>query len=460
MGSKKITPAEPLADKVLPQNLEAESAVLGAMLINEQAVPEVMEVLEERFFYKDAHKIIFSAIASLFSARRNIDIITVSEEITKRKQMDQAGGRAYIASLADSTPSSTNVISYARIVKEKWIRRSLLASSNEILNLCFDESRDINFLLDKSERLIFDISEKKVERSYVHIKEVIKDSIEMIDSLYQKKTHVTGIASGFDKFDEKTSGFHKGELIVIAGRPSMGKSAFVSCIAEHAAIERNIPVGIFSVEMSKEQLSLRFLCSQAKVDANKLRTGFLSVAEWPMLTAAASKISNAPIFIDDTPGMNIFELRAKARRMKLHQGVELLIVDYLQLLRTAYRAESRQQEVSEISRSLKALAKEIDVPVIVVSQLSREVEKREGKKPQLSDLRESGAIEQDADLVALLFREDYYNKDTENKGITEVIIAKQRNGPTGTVNLGFIKEYMKFVNLDVNHTSFLEEAPM
>lgn len=434
-------------DKLPPQSIEAEMATLGAMLIDENIVPEILEFVDSNAFYKDEHKAIFSVIVSLFDARKKVDILTVSEELSKKKMLEKVGGSAYLTTLADFVPTSANAAHYARIVKEKSILRFLINSANQISSLVYKEEDDVNSILDRAEKMIFEISDRRVEGSYVHIKDVIKDGIELIESLYHKKSHVTGIATGFKNFDIKTAGLQKGDLIIVAARPSMGKSALAVSIAEHVALVEKLPVAFFSVEMSKEQLMQRFLCSQAKVDIHKLRTGFLAPSEWPILTSAAGKLSEAPIYIDDTPAINIFELRAKARRLKAHQNIQLVIVDYLQMLRGIRRGDSRQQEISEISQSLKALAKELKVPVIAVSQLSRAVESRNDRRPQLSDLRESGAIEQDADVVALLLREDYYNPESERKGEAEVIIAKQRNGPTGSVFLGFVKEYMKFVNL-------------
>ena len=433
--------------KLPPQNVDAEMAVLGAMLIDEKAIPEVMEFIDSDSFYRQEHKIIFSSIISLFDNRKKVDILTVSEDLSRKKLLDKAGGSSYLATLSDFVPTAANVVHYARIVKEKSILRSLISSATQIVESVYREEEEVSAILDRAERLIFEISDKRIEGGYVHIKDIIKDGIALIESLYHNKTHITGVPTGFADLDVKTAGFQKGDLIIIAGRPSMGKSAVATSIAEYAAVEGKIPVGFFSLEMSKEQLMQRFLCSQAKVDAHKLRTGFLSPSEWPVLTAAAGKLSESPIFIDDTPALNIFELRAKARRLKAHHNIQLVIVDYLQMIRSVRRGESRQQEISEISRALKALAKEINVPVIAVSQLSRAVEARGDHRPQLSDLRESGAIEQDADVVILLLREEYYNPTPENKGIAEVIIAKQRNGPVGSVFLGFIKEYMKFVNL-------------
>ncbi|MDD5070458.1 MAG: replicative DNA helicase [Candidatus Omnitrophica bacterium] len=434
-------------DKLPPQNIEAEMATLGSILLNDQIIPEILEIIDDSFFYKQEHRDIFSCFVKLFDSRKKVDILTVSEYLSKNKILEKIGGTAYLATLSDFVPTSANASHYAHIVKEKGILRSLINSSVEIASLVYNQDEDVNSVLDKAERLIFDISDRRVENSYVHIKDVIKDGIELIESLYHKKSHVTGVPTGFVDFDVKTAGLQKGDLIVLAGRPSMGKSALVSSICEHVAVEEKLPVIFFSLEMSREQIMQRFLCSQAKVDIHKLRTGFLAPSEWPILTSAAGRLSEAPIYIDDTPAMNIFEIRAKARRLKAHHNIQLIIIDYLQLIRGSRRGESRQQEISDISQSLKALAKELAVPVIALSQLSRAVESRSDHRPQLSDLRESGAIEQDADVVMLMLREEYYNPVPENKGLAEIIIAKQRNGPVGSVTLGFVKEFMRFVNL-------------
>lgn len=440
-----ILPQEQL-DKLPPQNIEAEKASLGAILLDENIIPEMLEVISEEYFYKQEHREIFSSILSLFDSHKKVDILTVSEDLNKKKVLDKIGGAAYLTTLVDFVPSSANAVHYARIVKEKGILRALIGSATQILSAAYGGEEDISNILDKAERLIFDISGRRVEGSYVHIKEIIKEGIELIESLYHKKSHITGIPTGFKDFDVKTAGLQKGDLVIVAGRPSMGKSALAISIAENVAVGEKIPVAIFSLEMSKEQVTQRFLCSQAHVDAHSVRTGFLQPSQWPLLTAAAGRLSEAPLFIDDTPAINVFELRAKARRLKAHHDIQLVIIDYLQLIRGSRRQDSRQQEISDISQALKALAKEIGVPIIAVSQLSRAVESREGNRPKLSDLRESGAIEQDADVVILLFREEYYNPTEENKGLTEAIIAKQRNGPTGSVNLTFLREYMKFVD--------------
>ena len=434
-------------DKIPPQNIEAEMATLGAMLIDEKVIVEILEFIDDVFFYKEEHQIIFKTVVSLFDSRRKVDILTVSEALSKKKVLEKIGGSVYLTTLADFVPNSANAVHYARIVKEKGILRSLIESANKIATLVYREQEEVSSILDKAEKLIFEISDRRVEGSYVHIKDIIKDGIELIESLYHKKSRVTGISTGFKDLDLKTAGLQKGDLIIAAGRPSMGKSAFVTSIASYVAVDEKIPVAIFSLEMSKEQLMQRFLCAQAKVEINRVRTGFLAPSEWPVLTNAAGKLSEAPIYIDDTPAMSIFEIRSKARRLKAHHNVQLILVDYLQLIRGMRRGDNRQQEISDISQSLKALAKELNIPVIAVSQLSRAVESREGHRPKLSDLRESGAIEQDSDVVILLFREEYYKPSDENQGIADIIIAKQRNGPVGTIKLTFLKEYTKFADM-------------
>ena len=434
-------------DKIPPQNIEAEMATLGAMLIDEKVIAEVLEFVFADSFYKREHQIIFEAIVSLFDARKKVDILTVSEALSKKKVLEKTGGSVYLTTLADFVPNSASASHYARIIKEKEILRSLIASANEIATSVYKEQGEVSGILDKAEKLIFEISDRRVEGSYVHIKDIIKDGIELIESLYHKKSRVTGIPTGFKDFDLKTAGLQKGDLIIAAGRPSMGKSAFVTSIAGYVAVEEKVPVAIFSLEMSKEQLMQRFLCAQAKVEINRVRTGFLAPSEWPILTNAAGKLSEAPIYIDDTPALNIFEIRSKARRLKAHHNVQLILIDYLQLIRGIRRGDNRQQEISDISQSLKALAKELSVPIIAVSQLSRAVELREGHRPKLSDLRESGALEQDSDVVVLLFREEYYKPTDENQGVADVIIAKQRNGPVGTIKLTFLKEYTKFTDM-------------
>ena len=444
-------------EKLPPQSEDAEMAVLGSMLLEENAISQAIELLDENSFYKDLHKKIFSVIVSIYSDNKPVDLVTTTELLKKRKILDEVGGASYIASLTQTVPTAANISHYARIVREKYIMRSLITTGTRIVTEAYAQEANIEELLDRAERLIFDITSRKSETSSVPIKEIVKDSIEKIDSLYQRKENITGIATGFHEFDIMTAGLQPSDLIVVAGRPSMGKSALASCIAEHAGIIEKIPTVIFSLEMAKEQLVQRMLCSYAKVDFHKVRTGFLSQSDWPKLTDAAGKLAESPIFIDDTPSISALELRAKARRLKSQYNIGLVVVDYLQLMRSTKGMDNRQQEISEISRSLKALAREISAPVIAISQLSRAVEARADRRPQLSDLRESGAIEQDADVVMLLLREEYYAPTSENKGIAELIIAKQRNGPVGSINLAFIKEYTRFENLTRRHTELVEE---
>jgi len=440
-------PPQESIEKLPPQSLEAEMAVLGSMLLDREATGLAIETLNQSYFYKDAHKKIYSAIIKLYDESRAVDLVTVVEELKKNNALDDVGGPSYITSIASSVPTAANIIYYVKIVKEKYILRNLINASTHIASECYNSSHDADTLIDKAEQIIFDIASKKVESRSVPLRDIIRSSIETIDNLYQRKENITGLATGFRDLDMKTAGLQPSDLIVIAGRPSMGKSALAACIAEHVGVIEKKPVAFFSLEMSKEQLVQRLLCSHARVDAHKVRTGFLSQADWPRLVTAAGKLSEAPIFIDDTPGVSVMEIRAKARRLKAKHDIQMIVLDYLQLMQGPHGADNRQQEISEISRSLKALARELNVPLIAISQLSRAVEQRSDHRPQLSDLRESGAIEQDADLVILLLREEYYNPTEENKGIAETIIAKQRNGPVGSISLTFVGEYMRFENL-------------
>jgi len=448
-----------VVEKVPPHNIEAEIAVLGSMLMGEDAISKAIECLDQYCFYKDQHKKVFAAIINLYNTNKAVDLITLIEELKKNEALNEVGGPAYLTELANSVPTSANILHYAKIVKEKSVLRHLISTATQIVQESYEPDSDVDELVDRAEKLIFEVASRKVDSNIVHIKDIIKDSIERIDLLYQKKENITGLPTGFFDFDTMTAGLQESDLIVIAGRPSMGKSAFAACIAEHVGIVKKIPLVFFSLEMSKEQLVQRMLCSHAKVNAHKVRTGFLSQSDWPHLTNAAGKLSEAPIFIDDTPALSLLELRAKARRFKSQHDIRLIVVDYLQLMRGPQKAENRQQEISEISRSLKALARELNVPLIAISQLSRAVEQRSDHRPQLSDLRESGAIEQDADVVALLLREEYYNETEDNKGIAEVNIAKQRNGPVGTMRLAFISEYARFDNLsrEKEHTGDFKE---
>ena len=440
-------PSELSLDKIPPQNLEAEMAALGSMLIDEEAIAVGVETLNSDSFYKDSHKKVFQTILNLYNANKAVDLITLTDELKRSGILEEIGGVSFLTSLVNSVPTAANISHYVSIVKEKSILRTLINNSTKIVSLCYGTEGNVDVLVDQAEKLVFEVSDRKSQGSYLHLKEIIKNSIETIDRLYQRKAHVTGIPTGFIDFDNVTSGLQASDLIVIAGRPSMGKSALALGIAEYAGVAEKIPLAIFSLEMSKEQLVQRMLCSHAKVDAHKVRTGYLATSDWPRLTAAAGKLSEAPIFIDDAPSISVMELRAKARRLKAHQDIQLVILDYLQLMRGSTSVENRQQEISEISRCLKALARELRVPIVAISQLSRAVEARTDHRPQLSDLRESGAIEQDADVVVLILREEYYNPKPENQGIAEVIIAKQRNGPVGSMKLAFIKEYTRFENI-------------
>ena len=440
-------PGEIILEKIPPQNLEAEMAVLGSMLLDEDAISIACESLDRNSFYKDTHQKIFAAILVLYNANKAVDLITLTDGLKREGVLEEIGGVSFLTALVNSVPTSANISHYVAIVKEKSTLRTLINNATKIVGLCYESEGNIDEVVDSAERFIFEVSERKLQAGPLHLKEIIKDSIETIDKLYQKKAHVTGIPTGYIDFDIKTAGLQSSDLIVIAGRPSMGKSALALGIADYAGVVEKVPLAMFSLEMSKEQLVQRMLCAHAKVDAHKVRTGYLATSDWPRLTAAAGKLSEAPIFIDDTPAISVMELRAKARRLKAHQGINLLILDYLQLMRGSSNVENRQQEISEISRSLKALARELNITIVAISQLSRAVEARTDHRPQLSDLRESGAIEQDADVVVLLLREEYYNPSPENQGVAEVIIAKQRNGPVGSLKLAFIKEYTRFENI-------------
>lgn len=421
-------------------------SVIGSMLFDENALTLAIEVLKPDYFYETSHSQVFSVLQTLFDRNQPADLVTVSEELRKRGQLEAVGGATYLTQLTAAVPTAANIQHYAKIVKERALLRMLIQSATTIVQESFDPSQDARNVIDKAERSIFDIGQDQIEGKTYAMRDIIHDTMETIDQLFQRKEHVTGLATGFHEFDTKTAGLQPSDLVIIAGRPSMGKSAFTTAICEHAAVNLKKPVAFFSLEMSKEQLVQRMLCSFARVDAQKVRTGYLSHQDWPKLTQAAGKLSEAPLYIDDSPGQTVLEIRAKARRMKMRYGIQMIVIDYLQLMHMGGQVESRQQEISAISRSLKALARELKVPVIAVSQLSRAVEARQGNRPQLSDLRESGAIEQDADVVVFLFREEYYNPTEENRNRAEAIIAKQRNGPTGTIPLVFLKEWTRFDN--------------
>jgi len=435
--------------RVPPQNIEAEQCVLGGILIEAGALLKVIEILEPDDFYKESHAIIYSAIIDLFERNEPQDLVSVHNELKRRGQLEAAGGPLYLAELTETVPVASNIDYYAKIVRDKAILRRLIQKSSDIASMCYQESEDVDDILEYAESAVFELSQAKIKQSFHKLKDVLKDSIQKVEDLYEKRELVTGVPSGFKDLDKLTAGFQPSDLIIIAGRPSMGKTAFALNIAQHAAVDNNIPTAIFSLEMSKEQLALRMLCSEAMVDAHKVRTGFLSRDDWPKLINAAGNLSRAPLFIDDTPALSVLEMRAKARRLKSDQNIGLVIVDYLQLMQGRSGSERREQEISEISRSLKAMAKELNVPVIALSQLNRKVEDRPNKRPQMADLRESGAIEQDADVIAFIYRDEVYNRDENNpkRGKAEIIVAKQRNGPTGTVVLAFVGKYSTFGNL-------------
>ena len=435
--------------KLPPQNLDAEQSVIGGILLDNQSLNSVLEILDVEDFYSEAHRKIFAAIVELYDKNEPSDLVTLSNILKSKNQLDQAGGVSYLSSLADNVPSAANISHYSKIVKEKATLRRLIGTATEILAKSYNAGADIDAVLDEAEQAIFEISENKIRPAFSPFKDIIKESVKTIEKLYERKELVTGVPTGFEKIDDKTSGLQKSDLIIIAGRPSMGKTAFALNIAQHAALEANTPVAIFSLEMSKEQLALRMLSSEARVDSQRIRKGFLGEADWPKLIAAAGRLSEALIFIDDSPAITALEMKAKARRLKSEVNLGLIILDYLQLMRSGGYKESREQEISEISRSLKALAKELNVPVVALSQLNRKVEDRSDKRPQMADLRDSGAIEQDADLIAFIYRDEVYNKSDENpeKGIAEIIIGKQRNGPTGVVKLHFQEQFTRFENL-------------
>lgn len=435
--------------KIPPQDIEAEQAVLGSMLTDQDAVIAAIEVLKEDDFYREDNKIIYTALLNIYNRAEPIDIITLKSELSSMGKLEAVGGLEYIAQLPDKVPTTANVERYVKIVEEKSMLRNLVKTANEIINLGYDETENVEDIMDVAEKKIFDVMQRKNSKGYTPIKDILIDSFTQLENLYNQKGSITGVPSGFVELDRKTAGLHGSELILIAARPAMGKTAFALNIGTYAATRAGCPVAIFSLEMSKEQLANRILCSEALVDSNKVRTGELEDEEWGKLAQTSGELSTAEIYVDDTPGISVMEIRAKCRKLKLEKNIGLVIIDYLQLIQgSGKRGASREQEIAEISRSLKILAKELNVPVIALSQLSRAVEGRPDHRPMLSDLRESGSIEQDADIVMFLYRDDYYNENSEKKNIAEVIIAKQRSGSTGTVELAWLGSYTKFANLE------------
>ena len=438
--------------KVPPHDIEAEQAVIGSMLTDQEAVYAAIERLKPEDFYREDNKQKYTAILNIYNKAEPIDIITLKAELSSMGKLDAVGGLEYIVELPEKVPTTANVDRYIKIVEEKSLLRNLIRAANEILSSGYAQEDDVENIVDHAEKKIFDVMQKKSQKGYTTIKDVLVESFTKLEELYNQKEHITGVPTGFAELDKKTAGLHGSELILIAARPAMGKSAFALNIGSYAATRANVPVAIFSLEMSKEQVGNRILCSEALVDSNNVRTGELNDEELGKLAETSGELSQAPIYIDDTPGISVMEIRAKCRKLKLEKNIGLVIIDYLQLIQGSGKTSSREQEIAEISRSLKILAKEIEVPVIALSQLSRAVEARPDHRPMLSDLRESGSIEQDADIVMFLYRDDYYNEDSEKKNIAEVIIAKQRAGSTGTVDLAWLGKYTKFANLEKYRT--------
>lgn len=437
---------DPFFDKGLPSNVDAERSILGAILLDNTVCNQAIELLRREDFFLDSHRRIFEKMIAITERVMPIDMITLSDELRRAGEFEQIGGATFIASLIDGVPRTDTIEPYAKIVKAKSMLRKLITASNQAIALAFEEEDDADVIIDKAEQMIFQIAEDRVRQGFQYIGDVAHRRLEQIEQMAGRPEMITGVPTGFTDFDRMTSGLQRQELIVIAARPSMGKTALALNMAQYASKNANV-VGIFSLEMSAEQLVSRLLCSEARVDAHRLRTGYLNREEWARLADALRRLCETKVFIDDTPGVGVLEMRAKSRRLKAEHGLDLLIIDYLQLMAGRGRIESRQQEVSQISRDLKTLAKELDVPVIALSQLSRAPETRSEHKPQLSDLRESGAIEQDSDVVCFIYREELYNPTDENQGTAELIIGKQRNGPTGTVQLAFLKEFTRFENM-------------
>jgi replicative DNA helicase len=438
-----------LLDRIPPHNMEAEQAVIGAIFLEPESLTIASEILLPEDFYRSAHQKIYQAILKLNDEGKAVDLITVTEELAASKQLEEVGGVSYLSDLAGSVPTAANIEYYARIVEEKSLLRRLIRTATNIAQDGYSREDEVNELLNEAEKRIMEVSQRKNSGSFHNIKDILVRTYDNIEMLHNRKGDITGIPTGFAELDRMTAGFQRNDLIIVAARPSVGKTAFALNIAQNVATKTSENVAIFSLEMGAEQLVMRMLCAEGNIDAQRLRTGSLTDEDWRKLTMAMGSLSNSGIFIDDTPGIRISEIRSKCRRLKQEHGLGMVLIDYLQLIQGSGRtSENRQQEVSEISRSLKALARELEVPVIALSQLSRSVEQRQDKRPMMSDIRESGSIEQDADIVAFLYRDDYYNKETENKNIIEIIIAKQRNGPVGTVQLAFIKEYNKFVNIE------------
>jgi replicative DNA helicase len=444
---------DPAIDRPLPHNLEAERAVLGAILLNAEAIHQAVEFIKDADFFRDAHRRIFEKMIGLMERGQAIDFITIKDELARTGELDQVGGPAYVASLVDGLPHGVNVSDYARIVKEKSTLRSLIQSANRVLSSAYQAEDDAEAIIDEAEREIFAIAEGAVHGGFVSMRDLANASFAVVEQAHARKQLVTGVPTGFIELDEMLAGLQPSDVVIVAGRPSTGKTSLVLNMAQHVGTKTDMTVGFFSLEMSKEQLFMRMLTSEAAIDGHRLRTGFLGERDFPKLTQALETLGRARIFIDDSASIGVLEMRAKARRLKAEHALDLIVIDYIQLMQGRGRFENRVTELASISRSLKGLAKELQVPVVVLSQLSRAPENRPSKRPQLSDLRESGALEQDADVVIMIYREDMYEATEENQGIAELIVAKQRNGPTGTVRLAFIREFTRFENLEFKRPS-------
>jgi len=440
---------DPSLYKIPPQSIEAEESLLSGILIDNNTLLDIVDIIAPEDFYRSAHQKIFSGIVELFSKSEPVDLVTLTNALKERGNLEEIGGATYLATLVDTVPLAVNAKHYAKIVQDKAILRRLIEKANDITKECFEDRGKVDEIIDFAESSIFEISKNKHKQSFYRISEIIDGNIETLEERQGNKALITGVPTGFTRLDNLISGLQKSELIILAARPSMGKTALALNIARNAAVDANVPIAIFSLEMSKEQLSMRLLCSEARIDSSRLRGGFFSMEDWRKLTDAAGVLSDTSIFIDDTPDISAMEIRAKARRLKMEKDLGLVIIDYLQLMKGRMSAERRDLEISEISRSLKALAKELDIPVMALSQLNRMLEQRNDKQPRLSDLRESGALEQDADVVAFIYRDEVYNSDENNpkKGTADILIRKNRNGPTGETTLTFLDSYTRFENL-------------
>ncbi len=442
-------PKDPAPYNLPPQNIEAEDSLISAILVDNNTLLDVIEILAPEDFYRTAHQKIFAAITDLFDKAEPIDLVTLANKLKEKGHLEEIGSASYLARLVDTVPLAVNAQHYAKIVHDKAALRRLIEKANAIVKRCFEERGNADDVIDFAESAIFEISEKKSQQAFYPLSKIILGNIETLEENQGNRSLVTGVPTGFSRLDNLTSGFQNSDLIILAARPSMGKTALALNIARNAAVDANIPVAVFSLEMSKEQLSLRMLCSEARIDSSRLRGGFFSMEDWHRLTDAAGILSESPIYIDDSASLSAMDIRAKARRLKMEKNIGLVVIDYLQLMQGRAGAERRDIEISEISRSLKALAKELDLPVLALSQLNRMLEQRNDKRPRLSDLRESGALEQDADVVAFIYRDEVYNKeeDNPNKGVAEILLSKQRNGPTGDIYLTFLNSYTRFEDL-------------